>query len=141
MPEPVSRRGTSAGHAPPQVSNRRDKSKGRCPGCTDQLRAYCELMTRQICLCFVLALSMGGGIAYAPPAAAQWLGPTLDAQRHDNLRRHQQRMREKHLQQRQAPSQQGLNERQRACAARYRTYNPRTDTYTVRPGVTARCRL
>lgn len=27
------------------------------------------------------------------------------------------------------------------CLARYRTYNPATDTYFVRPGVPARCRL
>jgi hypothetical protein len=29
----------------------------------------------------------------------------------------------------------------RACSARYRSYNPRTDTYQVRRGVAARCRL
>jgi hypothetical protein len=29
----------------------------------------------------------------------------------------------------------------RACSARYRSYNPRTDTYQVRRGVVARCRL
>lgn len=28
-----------------------------------------------------------------------------------------------------------------ACQTRYRTYNPATDHYTVRKGVTARCRL
>jgi hypothetical protein len=28
-----------------------------------------------------------------------------------------------------------------ACQARYRSYNPATDHYTVRRGVTARCRL
>jgi hypothetical protein len=35
----------------------------------------------------------------------------------------------------------GWNRHVRACFARYRTYNPRTDTYVVRRGVTARCRL
>jgi|SRR5690606_14796144 len=34
-----------------------------------------------------------------------------------------------------------LTKRQAACAARYRTYNPRTDTYIVRAGVTAKCPL
>jgi len=29
----------------------------------------------------------------------------------------------------------------RACSTRYRSYNPRTDTYVVRRNVTARCRL
>jgi hypothetical protein len=33
------------------------------------------------------------------------------------------------------------NRHVRACFDRYRTYNPRTDTYVVRRGVTARCRL
>lgn len=35
----------------------------------------------------------------------------------------------------------GWNRHVRACYARYRTYNPRTDTYIVRRGVSARCRL
>lgn len=34
-----------------------------------------------------------------------------------------------------------LTERQAACAARYRTYDPRTDSYFVRPGVPAKCPL
>ena len=29
----------------------------------------------------------------------------------------------------------------RACSQRYRSYNPRTDTFVVRRGVVARCRL
>ena len=29
----------------------------------------------------------------------------------------------------------------RACQERYRSYNPRTDTFVVRRGMTARCRL
>ena len=29
----------------------------------------------------------------------------------------------------------------RACQARYRSYNPRTDTFAVRRGVVVRCRL
>ncbi|MDB5454622.1 MAG: hypothetical protein JWP92_207, partial [Caulobacter sp.] len=35
----------------------------------------------------------------------------------------------------------GWNRHVRACFARYRSYNPRTDTYSVRRGVVARCRL
>ncbi len=35
----------------------------------------------------------------------------------------------------------GWNRHVRACFARYRSYNPRTDTYVVRRGVTVRCRL
>lgn len=33
------------------------------------------------------------------------------------------------------------NRHVRVCFDRYRSYNPRTDTYVVRRGVTARCRL
>lgn len=36
---------------------------------------------------------------------------------------------------------QGWNRHVRACMSRYRSYNPRTDTYVVRRGVVARCRL
>lgn len=36
---------------------------------------------------------------------------------------------------------QGWNRHVRACMSKYRSYNPRTDTYVVRRGVTARCRL
>lgn len=36
---------------------------------------------------------------------------------------------------------QGWNRHVRACFARYRSYNPRTDTYVVRRNVVARCRL
>jgi hypothetical protein len=35
----------------------------------------------------------------------------------------------------------GWNRHVRACYARYRSYNPRTDSYVVRRGVMARCRL
>lgn len=35
----------------------------------------------------------------------------------------------------------GWNRHVRACFARYSSYNPRTDRYVVRRGVTARCRL
>jgi hypothetical protein len=36
---------------------------------------------------------------------------------------------------------QGWNRHVRLCLQRYRTYNPRTDTYVARPGVRVRCRL
>ena len=35
----------------------------------------------------------------------------------------------------------GLSRRQAACAQRYRTYDPRTNTFFIRPGVRAVCRL
>lgn len=35
----------------------------------------------------------------------------------------------------------GLDARQAACARRYRTYDPRTNTFFIRPGVRAVCRL
>jgi|GEM_PF-2807052 len=90
-------------------------------------------------LAVLVALAVPAGAVTSPPADAQWLGPYLDSQRYDNLRRHQQRLQQRRTQQRQTdPS---LTEHQRACAQRYRSYNPATDTYTVQPGVTARCRL
>lgn len=81
-----------------------------------------------------LALVLDIGTA-PPPAAAQFLGPHLEAQRYDRLRRHQQRIAQK----RQA--ERALTPHQRTCAKRYRSYNVATDRYTVRPGVTARCKL
>lgn len=85
-----------------------------------------------------IALALCVGIGNPAPAAAQdWLGSHLQAQRHDNLRRHQQRIRQQRLGQ----NGRGLSAHQRACAQRYRSYNPRTDRYVVRPGVTAPCRL
>ena len=74
--------------------------------------------------------------ALPTPAAAQFLGPHLEAQRANNLRRHQQRIAKKR-----AAGRRALTPHQRRCAARYRSYNPSTDRYTVRPGVTAVCRL
>lgn len=84
------------------------------------------------------ALTLAVGVAPPSPVSAQFLDSHLQAQRHDNLRRHQQRIH----QQRRAQQRTGrLTPHQRACAGRYRSYNPRTDRYVVRPGVTARCRL
>ena len=85
------------------------------------------------------ALTMEIGATPASVAAQDYLGAHLQAQRHDNLRRHQQRIAKKRQQQRRA--QANLSPHQRACAKRYRSYSARTDRYTVRPGVTARCRL
>jgi hypothetical protein len=90
-------------------------------------------------LAVLVALVVPAGAVTSPPAAAQWLGPHLDAQRYDNLRRHQQRLQQRRAQPRQ--TDQTLTAHQRACAQRYRSYNPATDTYIPRPGVTARCRL
>jgi short subunit dehydrogenase-like uncharacterized protein len=52
------------------------------------------------------------GIALPSPAAAQWLGPHLDAQRYDNLRRHQQRQAERRRQERQGQQQQQQGQQQ-----------------------------
>ncbi|MGO4128465.1 BA14K family protein [Inquilinus sp. YAF38] len=52
---------------------------------------------------------------------------------------HQQRLQQRRAQRRQ--TDQTLTPHQRACAQRYRSYNPATDSYIPRPGVTARCRL
>lgn len=81
----------------------------------------------------VLSIALAGTPG---PVMAQFLDSYLQAQRHDNLRRHQQRIAKKRAEERRA-----LTPRQRACAARHRSYNPRTDRYTIRPGVTARCRI
>ncbi|WP_081855878.1 BA14K family protein [Sphingomonas sp. UNC305MFCol5.2] len=69
--------------------------------------------------------------------AQDYLGTHLEAQRYDNLRRHQQRIAQK----RKAERRPALSPHQRACAKRYRSYDPRSDRYLVRPGVTAPCRL
>jgi hypothetical protein len=86
-------------------------------------------------LCAWITAAVAMPATLPQPAAAQWLGPTLDAQRYDNLRRHQQRIRAERLR------KAGASRHARACARRYPSYNPRTDRYVVRRGVTARCRL
>lgn len=43
----------------------------------------------------MMAALAGSSLFLADAAHAQWLGPTLDAQRMDNLRKHQQRQRAK----------------------------------------------
>lgn len=75
----------------------------------------------------------------APSRAQDFLNPYLDAQRYDNLRRHQQRIQQQRRARPESPA--SLSQHQHACAERYRSYDPRTDLYVVRPGVTARCRL
>ena len=40
-----------------------------------------------------------------------------------------------------APPATNSTDHQKACAQRYRTYNPATDTYVARPGLQRRCRL
>ena len=51
-----------------------------------------------------MAVSIGSSLVLADAAYAQWLNPTLDAQRWNNLRQHQQRQREKAAEpKRQAP--------------------------------------
>lgn len=52
-----------------------------------------------------LAISAAAMLFAAPaPVAAQWLGPTLDAQRWDNLRKHQQRQRAQQKRQAEHPA-------------------------------------
>lgn len=75
----------------------------------------------------------------APSPAQDFLTPYLDSQRYDNLRRHQQQIQQQRRAGQQPPA--SLSQHQRACARRYRSYDPRTDLYVVRRGVTARCRL
>ncbi|HEY0622209.1 hypothetical protein [Sphingomonas sp.] len=62
------------------------------------------------------------------PAAAQWLNPTLDAQRWDNLRKHQQRQRQR-AQQKHRQGQQSarvtLAERQAAWSRNKAEYRRR----------------
>ncbi|OWJ64876.1 BA14K family protein [Inquilinus limosus] len=86
------------------------------------------------------SLALAAMVAIPAPSLAQdFLTPYLDSQRYDNLRRHQQRIQQQRRAGQQAPA--SLSQHQRACAQRYRSYDPRTDLYVVRPGVTARCRL
>jgi hypothetical protein len=85
----------------------------------------------------VLVFSLGG-VLLPSSSFAQFLNPHLEAKRYDNLRRHQQRLAKKRQAER---ANQGLSPHQKACAKRYPTYNPQTDRYVVRPGVTARCQL
>lgn len=47
----------------------------------------------------LLAALTGSSLLLSDAASAQWLDPTLDSQRWSNLRKHQQRQREKALQQ------------------------------------------
>lgn len=80
---------------------------------------------------FSLAIS-----GFPAPVPAQFLDSHLQAQRHDNLRRHQQRIAKQRAQ-----AGRPRTAHQRACAKRYNSYNPQTDNYTARPGVERRCRL
>lgn len=95
-------------------------------------------LTRAPGMAIALAIAVLG--LQALPAAAQWLGPHLDAQRYDNLRRHQQRMQQQRQQQH-TSADRALTPHQRACAQRHRSYDPATDTYLTRAGGRARCRL
>lgn len=83
-------------------------------------------------------------LAVAVPAvsAQDYLGSFLQSQQDANIREIQQEGREVS---RERPSSneraRSAAEHRRACMQRYRTYDPRTDTYVARPGVRVRCRL
>lgn len=76
-------------------------------------------------------LAVGAAIMLlAPPApvTAQWLNPTLDAQRWDNLRKHQQRQRQRAQQKRRATQPAGrvsVVERQAAWSRNKTEYRRR----------------
>lgn len=85
-----------------------------------------------------LALGLSGPIAItATPAAAQdWIGNKLDRDQFERLRKHNvARHRAK------TSGTARWNRHVRACKRAYSSYNPRTDHYQVRRGVTRRCRL
>lgn len=93
-------------------------------------------------------LLLGGMIFDAPLVGVQeaqaqdWIGNRLETQQNMRQYKHnQQRARQHRATKKQGGTQQNLTARQRACAKRYRTYNPRTDRYVARPGVTRRCAL
>ena len=93
----------------------------------------------------VLAGALLASALPALPASAQYLESHLEAQRYDNLRRHQQRIAKQRRGKPQGAKRRtgaaAKAEHVRACARRYPSYDPRTDRYQVRPRITARCRL
>jgi hypothetical protein len=74
------------------------------------------------------ACAAGALLATSQPAPAQWLNPALDAQRWDNLRKHQQRQRQRAQQkhkQGQQSSRVTLAERQAAWSRNKAEYRRR----------------
>ena len=98
-----------------------------------------------------LAAAATGGFETPQAAAQDYLGTYLQTQRDNNIRMHQQRS-TLQAQRRQAERKQAerhdtqrnvhsSDAHVRRCAARYRSYDPRTDTFIARPGVRRKCRL
>jgi hypothetical protein len=79
----------------------------------------------------------------APAAMAQdYLGSFLQSQQDANIREIQQEGRKTSQDRGHAPDRATRTSRHRhACAQRYRTYDPRTDSYVARSGLRMRCRL
>lgn len=86
------------------------------------------------------AIIVTGIMSMPSPSAAQYLGSYLESQRYHNLRHHQQRLQNRRDR---APRRSVivLTPQQRACAARFPSYSPRSGLYIIRPGVAALCRL
>lgn len=73
--------------------------------------------------------------------AGQYAGTAAVNSAIDHQRKRLEEQKSRRANQHQQQAKQALTKRQAACAARYRSYNPRTDTYLVRAGVTAKCPL
>lgn len=88
------------------------------------------------------ALSVPAAMVPAPPASAQYLDSYLSSQRDNNRIRHQQKIRQERLAQ-QAGNRKGASWQRHvaACKRAYRSYDPKTDHYTARRGVTRKCLL
>jgi hypothetical protein len=90
----------------------------------------------------VFAMSLPATMVCAPPVRAQYLDSYLSSQRDNNRIRHQQKIRQERLAQ-QAGNRKGASWQRHveACKRAYRSYDPKTDRYTVRRGVTRKCLL
>ena len=97
------------------------------------------------------AMVTGGGFEMPQAVAQDYLGSYLQTQRDNNIRMHQQqsirqaqrRQAERRQAERRDPQRhvRSSNAHVRRCAARYRSYDARTDTFIARPGVRRKCRL
>lgn len=101
------------------------------------------MMSRKwILIAAAAALAMPAAMISAPPAKAQYLDSYLSSQRDNNRIRHQQKIRQERLaQQSRASGSQSWRRHVEACKRAYRSYDQKTDRYTVRRGVTRKCRL
>lgn len=97
---------------------------------------------KSIAIVAAVAISLSATVVSAPPASAQYLDSYLSSQRDNNRIRHQQKIRQERLAQ-QAGDRKGASWQRHvaACKRAYRSYDPKTDRYTVRRGVTRKCQL